>query len=284
MNYDARSVIVDLTPPALLRAAQKVWRRARGLGFHTWEGSYPSLADVPCDEDSYDDDEIAQLVVASTVRHLESAGATKKIIDGTGHLILPVIVAQFLNERLTVLDFGGGPAVGLFSILDHVPALDLAKFSYVLVETRAVCRAFRTTIEPALMNKLGRSCSVEVAEAIPASLGGPLIVNAAGVIHYISDYRDALSKLASLAPEFFIVSQTPMTDGPTYARQQLNTPHKKLAAWVFNRADFLSEMKRLGYRSIFAVDHDLPLTHKNAPGPSSVVSMVFRPYRQNPSS
>ena len=82
----------------------------------------------------------------------------------------------------------------------------------------------------------------------------------------------------NLSPKYFIVSQTPMTEGPTYARQQLNMPHKKLATWVFNRADFISEMKTLGYRITFMVDHDLPLTHKNAPGPSSIVSMVFRPY------
>ena len=193
---NARSLIVDLTPPVLLRTAQKVWRRARGIGFHTFEGSYPSLADVPCGKDSYDDDNLAQLIADARFENLKSAGTIKKITDSTGQLILPLVVSQLLAEPLTVLDFGGGAGVGLVSILDHVPNLDLSKFSYVIVETSAMCRAVRDKIGSILKAKLGTSSFVEVVDDIPTSLDGPLAVNVSGAIQYISSYRETLSRLA----------------------------------------------------------------------------------------
>jgi hypothetical protein len=81
------SLIGDLAPPVLLRTAQKLWRRICGIGFHTFEGSYPSLADAPCGKDSYNDDEFAQLIAASRLRVLKSAGTRKKITNTAGHLI-----------------------------------------------------------------------------------------------------------------------------------------------------------------------------------------------------
>ena len=74
---------------------------------------------------------------------------------------------------------------------------------------------------------------------------------------------------------------TPFGDTATYARQQLNIPHKRVANWVFNRRDFISALNDLGYRLVFCVDHDLPITHKNAPAPSVMASMVSRERRRS---
>jgi putative methyltransferase (TIGR04325 family) len=117
---------------------------------------------------------------------------------------------------------------------------------------------------------------VEARSDIPDTLPAPLIVNAGGVIQYLADCRMPIAKLAQLAPDYFIVSQLPMSDLPTYARVQLNVPNRKIAQWVFNRAEFTSEVSDLGYELAFAVDHDLRFTHKNAPGPSVIGSMIFR--------
>jgi putative methyltransferase (TIGR04325 family) len=164
-----------------------------------------------------------------------------------------------------VLDFGGGPARGLVNILRHAPRIDRGALRYIIVETEAVCRAFE---------KAG--LDVEAVSVIPDKLPAPLIVNAGSSIQYVSDYRAVLQRLAALAPEYFVVSQTPLSGQPTYARVQLNIPHKKIAQWVFNRQDFIANMASLGYVQIFTVDHDLLLTHARAPGPSQMSSMIFR--------
>jgi putative methyltransferase (TIGR04325 family) len=262
-----QSLIADLAPPIVLRPAQRLWHRARGLGSHTFEGCYPTLAAVPCGECRYDDDELAEQIVSAGLKNLSSSRATSKAGDDDGRLILPLIVSQLCEEPLTVLDFGGGVGVGFRCIKNYVPDLDPSKFSYVLVETAAMCRALRGKIEEPF---------IEIADDIPASLGANLIVSMSSAIQYVPDYRATLRRLADLKPHCFIVSLTPFTDDPTYARQQLNIPHKRIATWVFNRSDFISGMAELSYRLAFTVDHDLPITHKNAPGPSSIASMVFR--------
>jgi putative methyltransferase (TIGR04325 family) len=165
-----------------------------------------------------------------------------------------------------VLDFGGGPGTGLANILRYARGIDLSRLLYVLVETPAMCRAVRSEIEA----HCGR-----VSEDIPDALVGPLIVHAGSSLQYVSDYQTILSRLAALRPDLFIVSQTPVSGCPTYARQVLSAPHRKLASWVFNRSEFVAAMDARGYRLTFSVDHDLPLTHKNAPGPSFMASFVF---------
>ncbi len=81
--------------------------------------------------------------------------------------------------------------------------------------------------------------------------------------------------LLALAPEIFIVAFTPVSEAPTYAQQQLNHPHRKLARWIFNREQLISEIKKFGYRLALSFDQDVPVAYKGAPGPLSDVSMVF---------
>jgi putative methyltransferase (TIGR04325 family) len=116
-----------------------------------------------------------------------------------------------------------------------------------------------------------------VLEEIPDALPSPLIVNASSSLQYLSDYLAVLSRLTRLRPQILIVSQTPVSDHPTYARQILNTPHKKMATSVFNRAEFVADLRSFGYRLAFSVDHDPPLTHGSSPAPSVMASMVFLP-------
>jgi len=261
----ARSgLIVDLTPPILLRPALQVWRRLRGLGWYNFYGSWPRLADVPATKNNNGADPWSQTVAAKWHEQFEAPAAP--ICDNTGQLILPLLVSHFV-EPLTVLDFGGGAGVGLATIRRYA-RIDPSRLLYVLVETPAMCRTVRDEIEA----RGGR-----VFEEIPDTLPLPLIVNASSSLQYISDYRAVVARLAHLAPDIFIVSQTPMSDCPTYARQILNTPHRKMATWVFNRAEFAADMRLFGYRLAFSVDHDLPLTHGKAPGPSVIASMVFLP-------
>jgi putative methyltransferase (TIGR04325 family) len=255
---------MGLTPPAMMQPARRLWRVANGLGWHNFYGSWPQLADVPVTKENADSDPWAQTIASRWRRNLDAAPAP--ICDDTGQLILPLLVSQF-SETLTVLDFGGGAGIGLANIR-RFARFDPSYLHYVLVETPAMCRTVRDEIE-ALGGK--------VLQEIPDTLRSPLIVNASGSLQYISDYPAVRARLARLKPSIFIISQTPVSDCPTYARQILNTLHKKMATWVFNRADFIADMGSLGYRLTFSVDHDLPLTHGNAPGPSVMASMVFKP-------
>jgi len=134
--------------------------------------------------------------------------------------------------------------------------LDCSNVHYVLVETPAMCRTVRDEIEA----RGGR-----VVEEIPDAVPSPLIVNAGSSLQYVSDYRAVLSRLTPLTPQILIVSQTPGQ----------RSPHLCAATRVFNRQELVADLRSLGYRLAFTVDHDLPLTHGKAPGPSVVASLVF---------
>jgi putative methyltransferase (TIGR04325 family) len=269
-----RSLIVDVTPPILLRPMQRLWRAVQGRGFHTFEGCYSNFTDVP-GTDSYDDVEFAMASAAFSLEQQKSAATPKSKLDKVGRLFLPLIASQFAGKLLTILDFGGGAASGLFDITDYMVGFELSKLSYVLVETPAMCRAVRDKIAPYVRERFGNLSSMQVVEEIPSSLASPLIVNCGGSIQYVPAYRETLARLASLSPEFFIISGAPMIDKATCVCR--HNMYKAVAAWKFNRAEFVDGMQDLGYTCIAMVDHDTaPHTHQNGPV-SSNVGMVFCP-------
>ncbi|MGD0421525.1 MAG: methyltransferase, TIGR04325 family [Xanthobacteraceae bacterium] len=257
-----RNVVKSLAPPLLVCAARPLWRRLHGIGSHTFEDCYPSFADVPCAPTGHDDDAFA---IGHTAALGYLGAGSEKASDLYGRSILPLIVAQS-GAPLTVIDYGGGACIGLACILDQRPSPDLTGFSYILVETPAMVAAVR-----ARMNKP----FVAVTTDIPQQVEGPLVVHAGSSLQYIDDWRGVLAQLAALKPISIIISLTPFSDLPTYARMQCNIPHKRLASWVFNRAEFAGFMRALGYGCIFEVEHATTFTHKNAPGPACIASMVF---------
>ena len=257
---NVRSLIVDLTPPVLLRLAQRSRRRIRYL-MRRRTAAF-AATDVG---NGYDSDEYAGQIVANKLRAVKPEPYDHR----SGRLILPLIVCRFLDQPLTVLDFGGSAATGLFSILDQIVGLDLAKLSYVLVDTPAMCQAVRGKIAPRM------PLAFKILDDIPASLSAPLIVNMDSSIQYLPAYRETLTKLTSLAPHYIIVSRTPMTDGPTYIRDEPH-PYKKIATRVPNRSEFIAEMGSLGYGCIYQIDHDAGQSDEG--GTRVSTSIVFRPY------
>jgi putative methyltransferase (TIGR04325 family) len=270
-------LIEDVLPPVVYRLLLRIYLLTRGLGWHRFYGCYPTLADVPSDPDGQNSEWYAANA-AREAKSLKFELSHRPVGDEAAQLILPFAVSCLLSgdgATVTVLDFGGGPARGLKRIFGHVPNLDLTKFRYVLVETLAMCKAVGNHLARIQKEKLAGTPVVEVKEEVPASLPHPLIVHANSSIQYISDYQAVLSALLALAPEIFIVAHTPVSDAPTYAQQQLNNPHRKLARWIFNRGYLISEIEKAGYRLVFTFDQDVPVSYKKAPGPLNDATMVF---------
>ena len=211
-QYMLRSLITDLTPPIIWRFAQTLRRQARGLGTHTFEGCYKSLADVPCGEGRYNDDALAADIVSSLER-LRTPDA-RPTLDDRGRFILPLLVGHFCHQTMMVLDFGGGPCTGLRLIADHVPDLDLSRLSYQLVETPALCRAIKSRINPILSERFRTASFVEISKSIPAAAQGSIIVNASSAVQYISDWRSTVAQLTALRPDYFIVGLTRVFRSP----------------------------------------------------------------------
>jgi putative methyltransferase (TIGR04325 family) len=139
--------------------------------------------------------------------------------EEVGRLMLPLVVSQLLGrEKLTVLDFGGGAARGLNSILEHVPNIDLTRLNYILVETPAMCQAVRSALTRMQFE------GVEVVEQIPSKLSHPLIVQARGSIQYLPDYRATLSSLLALAPASIMLRNVSAVEPRLFSRSTIIPP------------------------------------------------------------
>lgn len=259
-----KSALASWVPPVIMQPGRRLWRRMNGLGWHNLYGSWPRFADVPVTPWNDDRDPWAESVRPGWWAAVKAATAAPA--TDSGQTILPLLASQFTGP-LTVCDFGGGAAVGLANMIRY-GRFDLARLSYVLVETPAVGRAVRAELE---------AHSGRAVDDIPAALPAPLIVNASSSLQYTRDYPATLARLAKLGPQYLILGQTPLTDNPTFACQILNTPHRVMATWVFNRRELIDRLRALGFELIFAVDHNIPLTHGKANGRTVIGSMVFVP-------
>jgi putative methyltransferase (TIGR04325 family) len=177
-----------------------------------------------------------------------------------------MLVSQYGDRPVTVLDFGGGACVGLRCIRGMVG--DLPNLRYVLVETPTLCRA---------LDGLADGTHILIQTEMPTNIGAPLIISASGSLQYIPEYADTFNRMLDLHPDALVLSLTSMSDAPTYARQQCNIPRVRLGAWVFEKSELLGLAAKRNYRCTFCVDHDVGATHVDAPSPPRFSSMIFRP-------
>lgn len=263
-----------IVPPVLLDFFLRIWRLRSGLGFYTFEGNYKTLESVPCGTEKYNDEELCDIIVESRADAFSKFPKITQISDNTGFTILPLLVSQRKNKPLEILDFGGGAFIGYADILRF--ARNMTDISYTVVETPAMVKSVKKILLPLLRKKLVNADLLQIVENIPDKIDNNSIIFVGGTIQYIDDYKETLKNLISLNAPIIVIGQTPFTDSPTYARMQLNMPHKKLATWVFNTDKFIDFMSSNGYLMDFVVGHNLPLTYKGAPGPSMMASMVFQ--------
>ena len=226
----------------------------RVTGRYDFEGHYKSFLAVS-NPTSHDNAEFANAAVDARLRNWPGSYA----ID-----LLPLMVSDYTD--VTVVDVGGGAVTGLAQIVSSV--ISTGRVHYILVETPHMCAA---------VERLKAKIDIEftISEAMPSSVRQPSIVNAASVLQYIDNWQGALEDFARLKPEAIIISNTPMSDVPTYVRCQTNGRDRRIPAWCFHREDLTREMARLGYQRRYYIEHDHKLRHKDAPGPSVQASMIF---------
>ena len=256
-----RKAAAELLPPIVHRPLANFWH---GVSAYTYEGSYPSLEAVPVKNHPHHDPKEVEKSTQIALGRLSEAPSASSEDDG--RWILPLLVSQFAGQRLTILDFGGGSFTGWDRIKGHLPFFDHSLLKYVLVEQPLKAQALQKTItHPQFL----------IEDHIPDSLDAPLIVSASSVLQYITDYPKILRRFATLAPEHIVISLTPVSDLPTYARIECNHPHSRFGSLVLNRAEIIDLLGNRGYPLSFVIDHEHKTTHKHAPGPSVFTSMVF---------
>ncbi len=225
---------------------------------YDFEGCYKTFGHI-ANPTSHDNAEFANAAVDARLRNWPGHYA----ID-----LLPLVVADYTD--VTVVDVGGGACTGLSQIASSLNGT--IRLRYTLVETPAMVAASKR-----LLPLLVKFQAFELTTMLPSSARRPAIINAASVLQYIDNWHDCLVDFGRLKPEAIIISNTPVSEQPTYARCQINGRNRRIPAWCFNRQELDIELAAIGYRRGYYIQHHQSLHHKNAPGPAVQASMIYYP-------
>ncbi|MBF0447827.1 MAG: methyltransferase, TIGR04325 family [Magnetococcales bacterium] len=111
--------------------------------------------------------------------------------------VLPLLAALAgQNERITILDFGGGVSAIYPQVLDALPTG--TQLDFHVVDTAASCRE-------------GRDCHrgdnrIQFHEQLPDNLQDIQIVHLGSVLQYIDDWQGLLRTLAKLQADYMLIS------------------------------------------------------------------------------
>lgn len=75
----------------------------------------------------------------------------------------------------------------------------------------------------------------------------PDIVYFGSSLQYFQEYKEVLSKVVKISPEYVVISDTPTTEAETFACAQVNMPRIVIPRWVFNRDEIINSFCHKGY-------------------------------------
>jgi putative methyltransferase (TIGR04325 family) len=232
------SALKTFVPPVLVALAR---RRLFGEPKFVWEGVYDHYRDVPVQPASYDDE-------IEVKKHYNwTRAALEQIHEGKApylwHRVLAVVAAMVSSTTgsVRVLDFGGAVGTGYVQLLATLPKH--ITIDYRVVDLEKMCAVGRQLF--------CADARISFDTALAAEDTSLDIVYLNGALCYIEDYRDLLTKLASLQAKFMLFVRLATGDIPTYATKQVNLANKTLAYWFINRSEFLGILTSSGYSLVY---------------------------------
>ena len=234
MNF--KILLKQLLPPALVTIWQQ---RGLSLGYY-WKGVYSQLRQVPSSGPGFASDQWITLIRNSTERTQAAAknyGTIPWFVVGD-RALLPLLAATIgtYQERVSILDFGGGMGLDYINVNTSLP--HHWDISYYLVESPRVCET-----GAALWTGDER---VHFHSTLPQILQVD-IVYIRSSLQYVEDYPGLLRQLAGYRPRYFLLVDIPAGDIPTYATGQHNVKGSIYPCWFFNVKEIIELMAQLGY-------------------------------------
>ena len=229
-----------------------------------WEGVYSSFREIEIDGEGFDGDLYPGLVekeVRRLVDELTKGGTVPDILRGENSL-LPLLVAAIsagrnLNNRIKILDFGGGSGITYLFLKNSINNLD--NVEYHIVDYDKVSRPGRLIFK--------EDSRLFFHTELPENLTDITIIYINSVLQYIEDYPSLLKKLCSFKPEYFLFVRLSAGDIPTFVTKQVNLPGFCTPYKFLNIDDFIAAMNQLGYTLGFKSSGDTDYYQNNLPSP-----------------
>lgn len=234
-----------------------------------WDGIYERFDQAPVVGDGFASEAwLADMerYTSSALRALRNndAGISENVPQH--HALLAMLVASrsSVNCPVRVLDFGGGMGIGAANVRRGI--CEKISVDYLIVDNEASCERGRRLFEEC--SWLGAT-SVRFMPELPRDAGAVDVLVLSGVLQFVENYEELLSRLAEFAPAFWLFTFVPAGEIPAFASAQLNVPGSVLPVWFFNLEELIAEVEAFGYRLIFKSPLDrvfdmsnFPLTHQ----------------------
>jgi putative methyltransferase (TIGR04325 family) len=209
--------------------------------FRVWEGVYRSFAEAPAAGPGFDGPLWQERSIAAACETLALAKARSPIDYALRqrNAVLPTLVASLLagQERVDILDFGGGLGTGYMVLMKTMPeAVNRVRYTVVEVESIAgVGRQF-----------FAGGPGPQFRSTLPDGLRFD-IVHAASVLQYIEDWEGLTARLAGYGARFLSLADVFAGDFAAYVTTQ-HYYESRIPHWFLNAAQFTAAIEKTGYK------------------------------------
>lgn len=216
------------------------------MSFNIWEGIYNSFKECPKNGAGYKSETWVSRSLERIKKLLDSAKEKRTIPTVAAYhaSLLPLLVALVTekkeNKKINILDFGGGLG---FTYIPVIKSCEYHQYiDYHIVETENICEVGRR-----IFNDDAR---IHFYTSLPKKIKTMDIVHLGSSTHYIEDWRTLINELAGYNPQYFLFTDLPAGDIPTYASVQ-NYYESRIPCWFFNIHDIIDQMFEVKFRLLF---------------------------------
>lgn len=218
-----------------------------------WEGVYSGFAEAGGDLDVFDSEIWIDKQKSKVQIALESYQDNNTI---SKDYPLPTVIAMLLSQqdKLRVLDFGGGMGLQYLDIISKVPEAK-GRLEYYVVDGKA-----SIANRPSSLNQfVNLHFSSELDDLnIKAD-----IIHIGSTLQYIEEWKAILSTLAGIfAPKYFVFSDLLAGDIPTFVSHQ-SFYDKKIPITMLNTGEFMDTLESLSFKPIYQVYFEATILGKN---------------------
>lgn len=210
-----------------------------------WEGIFERFSDAPSQGEGLAGKRWADqsLQILSSYRDHNESNNTAPLPLAFSESLLATVVALLQAEldppQLRILDFGGGLGITYAKMIMSLTNKDNIDFH--VVEQENICslgdKAFRSD------NRVSFHASLPILENTD-------IVHVGSALQYIDNWKSVITKLAKYEPRYWLFTDLPAGDIPTYASSQ-RYYESTIPVWFFSISDILSQMRKESFHLLF---------------------------------
>jgi putative methyltransferase (TIGR04325 family) len=247
-----------------------------GQEFRIWEGIFSSFAEAGTCGPGFEGDiwrERSVQVARECLKCLER-GEPIDYSMSQRNALLPVVAAMILSrqERMRILDFGGGPGYGFIVLLSALGKLR-ARVEYHVVDVACVCEEGKTLFSgedaPVFHTDLSSTTEMQFD-----------LVHTSSTMQYIEDWKSMVGRLARYKAPYVVMEDVFVGAFQNYVTVQ-NYYGSRIPHWFLNDGQFVSEVERHGYALLLRTPCHVKVLGRHGPLPMTNFPEEYRLYNKS---